>query len=33
MARHDEITQNSKFAISLYFKKEVSDEVDFLQAN
>ena len=33
MARHVEITQNSKFAISLHFKKEVSDEVDFLQAN
>ena len=33
MARHVEITQNSKFAISLHLKKEVSDEVDFLQAN
>ena len=33
MARQVEITQNSKFAISLHFKKKVSDEVDFLQAN
>ena len=34
VARHVEITQNNKFAISLqYLKKEVSDEVDFLQAD
>ena len=33
MARHAQITQNNKFAISLqYLKKEVSDEVDFLHA-
>ena len=31
LARHAQITQNNKFAISLqYFKKEVSDEIDFL---
>ena len=31
MTRHAQITQNNKFAISLqYLKKEVSDEVDFL---
>ena len=31
VARHAQITQNSKFAISLqYPKKEVSSEVDFL---
>ena len=31
MARHAQITQNNKFAISLpYLKKEFSDEVDFL---
>ena len=30
MARHAQITQNSKFAISL---NEVSDEVDFLHAD
>ena len=30
MARHAQITQKDKFAISLqYLKKEVSDEVDF----
>ena len=34
MARHAQITQNSKFAISLqYLNKEVSDEVDFLHAD
>ena len=34
MARHVQITQNKKFAISLqYLKKEVSDEVDFLHAD
>ena len=34
MARHAQITQNNKFAISLqYRKKNVSDEVDFLQAD
>ena len=34
MARHIQITQNNKFAISLqYFKKEVSNEVDFLHAD
>ena len=33
MARHAQITQNNKFAISLqYLTKEVSDEVDFLHA-
>ena len=33
MARHVQITQNNKFAISLqYLTKEVSDEVDFLHA-
>ena len=32
-ARHTQITQNKKFAISLeYLKKEVSHEVDFLHA-
>ena len=31
VARHAQITQNKKFAISLqYLKKEVNDEVDFL---
>ena len=31
MARHAQITQNNKFAISLqYRKKEVRDKVDFL---
>ena len=30
VARHAQITQNNKFAISLqYLKKEVSDEVNF----
>ena len=34
IARHAQITQNNKFAISLhYLKKEVSDEVDFLHAD
>ena len=34
MARHIQITQNNKFAISLeYIKKEESDEVDFLHAD
>ena len=34
VARHAQISQNNKFAISLqYLKKEVSDEVDFLHAN
>ena len=34
MARHAQITQNNKFAISLqYLKKEVSDEVHFLHAD
>ena len=33
LARHAQITQNNKFAISLKFlKKEVSDEVNFLHA-
>ena len=34
MARHAQITQNNKFAISLqYLKKELSDEVGFLHAD
>ena len=34
MARHTQITQSNKFAISLqYFKKEVSQEVDSLHAD
>ena len=34
MARHVQITQSNKFAISLqYFKKEVSDEIDFLHTD
>ena len=34
MARHAQITQNDKFAISLqYLKEEVSDEVDFWYVN
>ena len=34
MAWHAQITQNNKFAIFLqYFKKELSDEVDFLHAD
>ena len=33
VARHAQITQNRKFAISLqYLKREVNDEVDFLHA-
>ena len=32
--RHTQITQDSKFAVSLqYLKKELSDEVDFLHAD
>ena len=34
VASHAQITQNRKFAISLqYFKKELSDEIDFLHAD
>ena len=34
VARHAKITQNKKFAISLQFlKKEVNEEVDFLNAS
>ena len=34
MTRHAQIAQNNTFAISLqYFKKELSDEVDFLYAH
>ena len=34
MARHAQVTQNNKFAISLqYLKKEVNDEVDFLHVD
>ena len=34
MARHVQITQNNKFAISLqYLQKEMSDEVDFLHVD
>ena len=34
MAWHAQITQNSKFVISLqYLKKEASDEIDFLHAD
>ena len=34
VARHSQITQNNKFAISLqYHKKELSDEIDFLYAD
>ena len=34
VTRHNQITYNNKFAISLeYLKKEVSDEVDFLHAD
>ena len=34
MARHAQITQNNKFAISLqYLKKEMRDKVDFLHAD
>ena len=30
VARHAQITQNDKFAISLQYVKELSDEVDIL---
>ena len=30
VARHAQITQNNKFAISLQHHKELSEEVDFL---
>ena len=34
MARHAQISQNNKFAISLqYLKKDLSGEVDFLRAD
>ena len=34
VARHAQITQNNKFAVSLqYFKKELSYKVDFLDAD
>ena len=34
VARHDQITPNNQFVISLqYLKKEVSDEVDFFLAD
>ena len=34
MARHAQITQNNKFAISLqYLKKEARDKVDFLHVD
>ena len=34
VARHAQVTQNKRFVISLqYFKKELSDEVDFLHAD
>ena len=34
MARHAQITQNNKFAVSLqYLKKELSHDVDFVQAD
>ena len=34
MARHPQITQNNKFAVSLqYLKKELSDEIDLLHAS
>ena len=34
VARHAQITQNGKFAISLqYLKKEMSNKVDFLHTN
>ena len=32
MARHAQITQNNKFAISLQYLKKMSDEVDLLHA-
>ena len=34
VARHAQVTQNNKFAISLQcLKKELSDDVDFLHVN
>ena len=34
MVKHSQSSQNSKFAVSLqYLRKEVKDEVNFLQAN
>ena len=33
MTRHSQITQNNKFAISLQYLKELSDEVDFLHVD
>ena len=34
MVKHSQISQNSKFAMSLqYLKKEVRDEVEFLHAD
>ena len=34
MVKHPQNSKNSKFAMSLqYFKKEVRDKVDFLQAD
>ena len=33
MASHVQITQSNKFAISLQYLKELSDEVDFLHAD
>ena len=34
MARHAQITENNKFAVSLHdLKEEVNDEVDFLHAD
>ena len=33
MVRHAQITQNNKFAISFQYKKELSDEIDFLHAD
>ena len=34
MVKHSQISQNSKFAVSLkYLKKEVKDEVDFLHVD
>ena len=33
MARHSQITQNNKFAISLQYLQELSNKVDFLHAD
>ena len=33
VVRHAQITQNNKFAISFQYKKELSDEIDFLHAD